>query len=146
MMATNSPTLQRFRGALKEEGMRITPQRMAICQLLDESREHPTAAQIFERLKQQYPSLSLMTVYNTLNVLVRMGMVNELGSITHGSVHYDGDTSPHINLACVSCHRIMDLDCQSVSKLFVEVAVQSGYKIHGSRLLFYGLCPDCQKA
>lgn len=145
-MNYNSPSLRRFRGALKEKGMRITPQRMAICQLLDESRNHPTAAQIFAQLRRQYPSLSLMTVYNTLNVLVRMGMVNELGSIADGSMHYDGDTSPHVNLACISCHQIVDLDCQSVSQLFVEVTGRSGYKVQGSRMLFYGLCPECHKA
>ncbi len=56
--------------ALKAQGKRITPQREAICRLLARSDEHPTARQIYETLKAQFPSMSLATVYNTLDVLV----------------------------------------------------------------------------
>jgi Fur family peroxide stress response transcriptional regulator len=138
------PKLESFTSALKEAGLRLTPQRIAICKLLSESREHPTAARIHQALEAEYPSLSLMTVYNTLNTLVDLGVVNALGHAADGNVHYDGDTSPHINLACVSCHRIVDFPSPGLTDLDAEVSTTSGYKLLGARLVYYGLCPNCQ--
>jgi Fur family transcriptional regulator, peroxide stress response regulator len=138
--------LETFTTTLKEAGMRLTPQRIAICRLLSESRDHPTASKIHQQLQAQYPSLSLMTVYNTLNTLVHLGVVNVLGHAGDDNVHYDGDTSPHINLACVSCHQIVDIPSASIADLNGEVSANSGFKVLGARVLYYGLCPKCQKS
>lgn len=126
--------------------MRLTPQRMAICRLLAGTEEHPTAQDIHEQLREEYPSLSLATVYNTLETLVRLGAINTLGTAGDDSIHYDADTSPHVNLACTRCHRVVDLPSLHVRALDREVAANSGYEIMGARVLYYGLCPDCQKA
>ncbi len=130
---------------LKTQGKRITPQREAICRLLAETDEHPTARRIYETLKPQFPSMSLATVYNTLEVLVSVGAVNRLGSAGDDSVHYDADTSPHINLACIICHRIIDLPSEHIRALQAEVAQASQYRILGGRVLYYGICPECQR-
>ena len=81
---------QDFTTTLKQAGMRLTPQRMAICEFVLNTDTHPTAAQIYENMRSEYPSLSLMTVYNTLNALVNLGMVNVLGTIGDDNIHYDG--------------------------------------------------------
>lgn len=128
---------------LKNAGMRITPQRLAICALLENTDQHPTAQQIYESLRPQFPTMSLATVYNTLESLVQVGAVNELGSAGDDSVHYDADIGPHINLACVSCHRVIDLPSKFVGELNQEVEEHSGYKLLGARILYYGICPDC---
>jgi Fur family transcriptional regulator, peroxide stress response regulator len=130
---------------LKQAGMRLTPQRLAICELLSETHTHPTAAAIYEQVRSQYPSLSLMTVYNTLNTLVDLGSVNALGNAGDDTIHYDGNTSPHINLACISCQKIEDVDSTKVAELDSEVSSTSGFKVIGASLLYYGVCPDCQK-
>jgi Fur family peroxide stress response transcriptional regulator len=130
---------------LKQAGMRLTPQRLAICELLSKTHTHPTAAAIYEQVHSQYPSLSLMTVYNTLNTLVDLGAVNALGNAGDDTIHYDGNISPHINLACISCQKIVDVDSTKVAELDSEVSSTSGFKVIGASLLFYGLCPDCQK-
>lgn len=70
-----------FVKTLKESGLRLTATHTAICKLLAESDDHPNALEIHTRLKEQYPSLSLATVYNTLDVLVKMGLVNVLGCV-----------------------------------------------------------------
>ena len=139
-------TLEYFTSTLKRAGMCLTPQRIAICKYLSESNAHPTAALIFEQIRAQYPSLSLMTVYNTLNTLVDLGAVNALGDAGDDNVHYDGNASPHINLACISCHKIVDIDSPKVADLDAEVNGTSDFKVLGSRMLYYGLCPDCQKS
>jgi Fur family peroxide stress response transcriptional regulator len=129
---------------LQHAGMRITPQRVAICKLLAESKEHPTAATIYGELKPQFTSLSLTTVYNTLETLVSLGAINILGSAGDDTVHYDPDTEPHVNLACLSCNKIVDIPSQHVLHLDAEITEASGYKLLGARVLYYGLCPDCQ--
>ena len=78
---------------LKKAGMRITPQRIAICKLLSETDSHPTAAMLFDEVHEQYPSMSLATVYNTLDALVGLGVVNVLGPAGDGRVHFDAETA-----------------------------------------------------
>ncbi len=129
---------------LQKSGLRVTPQRMAICRVLAESKEHPTASAIYESIKPIYPSLSLATVYNTLDVLVAHGKVNILGDAGDGKVHFDADTSPHINLACIRCHRIVDVASQYAAQMDEEITRSSGYDLLGSRVIYYGICPDCQ--
>jgi Fur family peroxide stress response transcriptional regulator len=106
---------------------------------------HPTSEEIFGSLKEEFPSMSLATVYNTLDALVGLGLVNALGSVGDNKVHFDGNTDPHINLACVRCHQIKDVTSTFVEKINSEVAGNSGFKVLGSRMLYYGVCPDCQK-
>jgi len=130
---------------LRRSGMRITPQRQAICAYLGASDDHPTAAMIYEALKPEMPSLSLMTVYNTLNALVDLGAIQALGPAGDDTVHYDADTEPHVNLICVSCQKIVDLYSEQLHVLRQEIDAGSGYRLLGERVLFYGLCPVCQK-
>jgi len=137
---------ERLLQALREAGLRLTPQRRAICRYLASTKEHPTAQQIFAAVKPNFPSLSLATVYNTLDALVRLGAVHALGGAGDGAIHYDADTEPHVNLACLQCHRVVDLPCEAVAELDRRVATESGYHILGARLVYYGLCPDCQAA
>jgi Fur family peroxide stress response transcriptional regulator len=131
---------------LKQAGLRLTPQRIAICRLLGESHTHPTADSIYLEVHTQYPSLSRMTVYNTLRALVDLGAVNALGSAGDDAIHYDGNTDPHINVACISCHRIEDVPARQVVDLNALVARETGFKLLGARVLYYGFCPACQKS
>jgi Fur family peroxide stress response transcriptional regulator len=137
-------TLSALTTTLKQAGMRLTPQRMAICKLLTDSDEHPTAAMIYNELRPQFQSLSLATVYNTLDTLVSLGAVNVLGHAGDDHVHYDPELDPHVNLACVACHRIVDIPSEHVHHLDSEISQASGYKLLGARVLYYGLCPECQ--
>ncbi len=130
---------------LKRAGLHLTHQRAAICQFLAESKEHPSAQMIYDSLAPQFASLSLATVYNTLETLVSLGLVNELGSVGEDGVRYDADTTPHVNLACICCEKVIDLPSRHVQNLEKEVSRSSGYEILGARVLYYGLCPDCQK-
>lgn len=143
------PTISSLTTSLQKAGMRLTPQRMAICKLLIESDAHPTAAMIYDELRPQFPSLALATIYNTLDTLVGLGAVNVLGHAGDNHVHYDADMNPHVNLACISCHRIVDVPSERFSGQIVqdldnEISQASGYKLLGARVLYYGLCPECQ--
>lgn len=137
-------TIQNLIDTLKQAGLRITPQRRAICAYLVEQDTHPTAAMIYEDLKVDMPSLSLMTVYNTLNVLADLGAIHVIGQAGDDTVHYDADTDPHINLICINCQKIIDVPSEHLEEIRQDVDRQSGYRLIGSRLSFYGICPECQ--
>jgi len=130
--------------ALRRAGLRLTPQRLAICRTLVHSREHPTAQALYAQLRPRFPSLSRATVYNTLRTLVEAGLVQELGAAGDGVVHYDADSSPHVNLICTRCHRIEDLAGVSLADVARRVMEDSGYQLRGARVVYYGLCPRCQ--
>jgi Fur family peroxide stress response transcriptional regulator len=136
--------LQTLTTTLQQAGLRLTPQRMAICQLLTENDAHPTATMLYAALKPQFHSLSLATVYNTLEVLVDLGVVNALGHAGDDNVHYDAETAPHVNLACIACHKIVNFPSEHVTHMDSEISAASGYQLLGARVLYYGLCPDCQ--
>ncbi len=131
--------------SLREAGLRLTPQRLAICRALAENTTHPSAQSIFEKLRPDYPSLSLTTVYNTLETLVSLGVINYLGNDMEGAARYDADTSPHVNLVCVSCHKIIDFDSPHVRSLEADVKSNSGYQITGASVIYYGLCEECRE-
>jgi Fur family peroxide stress response transcriptional regulator len=129
---------------IKEAGLRLTPQRLAVYRYLVGVSTHPTAQQVYEALSPEHPSLSLATVYNTLEMLVGLGVVNALGTAGDDAVHYDGDVSPHVNLACIDCHRVIDLPSEHVFAIKREVSEHSGYQLLGARVMYYGVCPACQ--
>jgi Fur family transcriptional regulator, peroxide stress response regulator len=130
--------------SLRKAGLRLTPQRLAICRFLANTDKHPTAQMIYDEVRPQFPTLSLATVYNTLDALVQLGMINTLGGTGSDAERYDADTSPHVNLSCVSCQRVVDFPSHHLHALEDEVASQSKYRLLGSRFLFFGLCPECQ--
>lgn len=137
--------VQEFVDGLRSAGLRLTPQRLAICRLLATSVEHPTVAHVHEQLSPEFPSLSLATVYSTLNTLASLGLVFELGNAGDGQKHYDPVTAPHANLICTRCHHIRDLDDAALEAVSARVAKKSGYQIQGARIVYYGVCPACSK-
>jgi Fur family peroxide stress response transcriptional regulator len=127
---------------LRSAGHRITPQRLAIIKTLAESKEHPTVDQIYSRVRQDFPTTSLATVYNTLERLKEIGEVLELPR--SGGSRYDGrNPHPHPHLVCTVCGAIEDLDID-LRRAEEEVAAKSGYADVHHRLEFYGVCPRCQ--
>ena len=130
---------------LKEVGLRVTPQRLAIYRALAMSDAHPTAQELFEQLYRKLPSLSPATVYNTLQTLVRHGLIHEIGEAGDGAIHYDANPAPHINLICTRCHRVEDFFDVSFDGFAEEVIDRSGYQVQGMRIAYYGLCPRCQQ-
>ena len=132
---------------LREAGYRITPQRMALIEILCQNQMHPSAGQLHEQLKQRFPTTSLATVYKTLNVLKEIGEVMEIG-FASGDARYDSaHPDPHPHLICVQCRRIEDIHLEHFEPetLEAEIKERSGYQILGYRMDVYGLCPQCQQ-
>jgi Fur family peroxide stress response transcriptional regulator len=135
-----------FLAALKQAGLRLTPQRSAICRSLAQDRTHPTAQALYERMRRDFPNISLATIYNTLDTLSATGLIHDLGTAGDNAVHYDADSSPHVNVICTRCHRIDDYPAAALTGMADRIARQSGYDLRGARVAYYGLCPKCRRA
>jgi len=129
---------------LKESEYRLTPQRVELIRLIAASEGHPSASHLYNQIKVQFPTMSLATVYKTLDLLKELGEVLEIG--LRDDSHYDGNKPyPHPHLICIKCKRIMDGELDSAVKNIVqEVEKNFGFQILKHQLDFYGICPDCQ--
>src|SRR6266566_7820856 len=130
---------------LRDAGLRVTPQRLVIYETLVKDKHHPTARALFERLQGTLPSLSQATVYNTLETMVEMGLVRELGTAGDGTVRYDADISPHAHLVCTDCNSIEDFSAVEVPIPDPTAFKDRGYTIRSMAVYYYGLCADCRK-
>lgn len=136
---------QQMLGKLKSLDFRITPQRLAVLRILAASEEHPTAEQIFEKVKVEFPTTSLATIYKTIALLKGLNEVLELG-FPDGSNRYDGNKPfPHPHVICTRCRKIMDPELMSLDELKDEISKKTGFRIHHHRLDFFGVCQECQE-
>ena len=144
-MADPQERLEKMIRLLKKKGCRLTPQRLAMLRILSKSAGHPSAEQIYEQIRADYPTTSLATIYKTLSLLKSMGEVLEVSFANVGS-HYDGNKPyPHPHLICTQCGQILDPEFGALTGISREIAHQTGYKITHQQLNFFGLCPACQK-
>ncbi|MBC8343591.1 MAG: transcriptional repressor [Bacteroidetes bacterium] len=104
------------RQKLVEHNLRVTHQRLVIYMELYSSLEHPTAEMIYSRLVKEYPTLSLATVYKTLDTFAKSGLIKKLKSIDD-SVHYDADLHFHNHLICNKTKKIVDYKDEELNKL-----------------------------
>jgi Fur family peroxide stress response transcriptional regulator len=130
--------------ALQEGGYRLTPQRLAVLGILARSRQHPSVEDVYQQVRQTFPTTSLATIYKTVTLLKELGQVLELGFADWGS-RYDGNRPyPHPHVVCVSCGEIADPEFSAMPEMAQEMAAKSGFRITSHRLDFFGLCPACQ--
>lgn len=128
---------------LRAQRIAVTPQRLAVLASLQSRRDHPTAAQIFQEVRRQLPAISFNTVYKTLEVFFRKGLVIKVNPL-HEVARYDGETSRHAHLICRGCHYIIDLDWEPPGDLFFSPEDLRGFQVEQQSLTLWGLCPQCR--
>ncbi len=130
--------MERYRGL----GLKLTPQRLAILQVLEGNTEHPTAEEIYKTVSKKFPTRSLATVYNTLEALKQRGQLREL-TIDPGKKRFDPNTKPHHHLMCMKCRKTVDIHGEI--KVPLPRKEREGFEIIGHHIEFYGLCSRCRK-
>ena len=128
---------------LRRLGIRLTPQRLAIAEVVANSGDHPSVKDIFERVKGFFPYVTVATVYSTLAVLENAAIVQELPFQRQS--RYDANLEPHANLVCVGCGGVVDADVgqDAVVELKAALEKESSFKLDTQRVDFYGWCPGC---
>ncbi len=145
ILAHSDERYQSMLRALKQADFRLTPQRMAICRYLSETRSHPTPNDIFQAVHRQFPTISRATVYNTVAVLKELGEIIELPSAGGSSVRYETDLTPHVNLTCTRCGRIFDIPLENIDEISELIDSRTDFLVEEIHIEGYGICSECQK-
>lgn len=123
--------------------VRQSKKRDAMLAMLRTTKRHPSADQIYQQLKPDYPDLSLATVYRNLGQLCSLGLVRRVGAV-NGQERYDGETRPHSHFICNRCGCVMDLPWILPREGCVEqLGVQYGFTAENCEFVVRGLCQDC---
>jgi len=133
-------TKNQMLNALKQSGFRLTQQRMAIIDYIAGREDHPSARQIYDEIRTE-TGISFATIYNTLETLVDMDLIKEI-DFEHDENRYDTNLTPHLNLVCIRCGIIQDIDFKlpvSVQK----VKEKTKFTTTNFRLEYMGICAQC---
>ena len=122
---------------------RYSRQREAIVQQLVHRTDHPSADMIYNSLRVEYPNISLGTVYRNLKSLSAEGVIRHL--TVDGKERFDGNTLPHIHLACTCCGSIFDLFDDEVDNFLAHIACRTGCTIADVSMVIHGRCNTCQE-
>ena len=119
---------------------------MAILNALQETDVHTTADWVYARLKPRYPNLSLGTVYRNLKKFCENGRAVSVGVI-NGQEHFDGRVDPHAHFVCKQCGAVLDVPEEFFQEEdFVRLSAKYRLQVENARVLFEGLCPQCQES
>lgn len=125
-------------------GIKYSRQRESIKNYLMNSREHPTADMVYMHIREEFPNISLGTVYRNLALLTDLGEIRKLTS-ADGADRFDGNPEPHYHFICRNCHCVKDLEMESIDHIDVIAGQNFAGRIEGHVTHFYGVCEDCIK-
>lgn len=124
------------------QALKYSRQREAIKEFLMSRKDHPTADTVYLNIKEQYPNISLGTVYRNLSLLAEIGEIMKISTGT-GADRFDGNPAPHYHFVCTDCQNVMDLEVNKIKSIEEFVAPGFTGQISGHVTYFYGLCPNC---
>ena len=126
---------------LEKGGLRVTPQREHVYQVLLDKRNHPTAEEVFIRAKKGMPEISMATVYNCLDALVSCGLVRQVNH-DRDATRFCSNMQPHHHFYCDECGGAYDIDREPDAPQ-PEVEMPTGFRANRYEITIRGLCPDC---
>src|SRR5580765_6361370 len=125
---------------LSTSGFRFTPQRQHVYDVLIEERDHPTAEEVFIRAKHEMPEISMATVYNCLDALVRCGMARQV-NVDRGATRFCPNMREHCHFYCDTCEKVFDIDLPSEGPN--GIPLPKGFKAARFEIAIHGLCAKC---
>lgn len=134
---------------VRASGLKLTPQRMAIVREIALDPTHPTAQEIFERLRVAMPTMSFATVYNTLDALSSAGLCVSL-SLSPGAARFDANMQPHNHAVCDRCGLVRDVPCiddlePNAKDVDTSIGVVPGFSLRTVERIYRGICASCAK-
>jgi Fur family peroxide stress response transcriptional regulator len=137
-----SDSVEHFRKVCREHRIKVTPQRLEIYKVAIQSKEHPSAEDIYHSVRAKLPTISLDTVYRTLSSLERWGLLFKVAVVDDRS-RFDADLSPHHHVICTECNNITDFLWPEFDSLALpeDVTGWGSLKLKASQ--FVGVCSKC---
>lgn len=130
---------QQISEVFKSNGLKLTPQRIAVYKFLKENPIHPDALTVYEKMIESNPSFSKTTVYNCLQALSDCGLINPV-NIDKDKIRYDADMSFHGHFKCTKCGEIYDFKCTES-----YISGIDGFEIEQKDVYYSGICKRCKK-
>jgi len=130
---------------LRQHGYKLTPQRRAVIGAIAASQDHLTPAAVYQKVRQDHPTIGLTTIYRTLDILAGLELICELHA--GGSCHSYTIGAPehHHHLICSNCGEVIDFAGYDLSPLEQRLSRETGFEIEGHLLEFIGRCQNCQQ-
>jgi len=129
---------------LEDHNLKHTKQREAILDVFLEVKGHITAEAIFQRVREQHPSIGFTTVYRTMKLLCDAGLAIER-HFDDGVARYEIEHEHHDHLVCTRCGKIVEFECAMIEQAQEEIGKRYGFRLLRHRHELYGHCPECQK-
>lgn len=123
-------------------GLKYSRQRSAVLHYLRSVTSHPTAESVYQEIREEFPKISLGTVYRNLNLLAEQGEILRL-NCGDGVDHYDAELEPHDHFICRSCGQVYDLPLIPMEAADRQAEKLCAGRIEGHELYFYGICDSC---
>ena len=124
---------------------RNTKQRQFVLKELRASRSHPTVGELYEKVRQHMPNMSLGTVYRNLDILQETGQAIRLAGINGSEARYDGCTVPHLHFQCRDCGSLHDLEMNVASLDALIGQAPEGHIVAGYQVILHGTCQNCSR-
>ena len=122
--------------------LKYSRQRESIKNFIKQRCDHPTAETVYLGIREEYPHVSLGTVYRNLSLLADLGEILKISTGT-GPDRFDGNTEPHYHFFCRECGQVIDLEMDSINHINVIASHRFGGRVEGSVTHFFGICPQC---
>ncbi len=143
-----SPYIHLFRRYLRQQGLPVTQQREVVADVVFDSSEHLSVEDIEARLRTRGERIGKATIYRTMEILVRSGLVveHDFGEGFKRYEHLFGQQPEHEHLICTNCGHVTEFQRPEIHRIQEEVAREHGFLPTRHRLEIYGLCANCQEA
>ena len=139
-------TEKRTEQELRRHGFKVTPQRRFVINAIFHSRKHLTPAAIYEKVRREHPSVGLVTVYRTIEILEELGLICDTPAGGSCRSHLRRRPSEHHHhLICSDCGRVVDFTDCNLDELERRLARETRFQINGHLLEFLGLCRECRQ-
>ena len=132
-----------FGAGVSAPALRLTPQRRAVLDVVAEAQDHPTAAQVLDRVRERVEGVGAATVYRTLALLVESGQVAELRVGEGQALRYDQNVHSHAHLVCTACGQVQDAHVQLDAVALAKLMKKTSFTITGFDVQLHGRCVRC---
>lgn len=141
---TTENSIKQFYQLCHDRGLSVTPQRLAIYRSLIGSEDHPGPELVYQRIKDEFPMISLATVYKTLETFEQKGIISRVTQL-HNTVRYDPLTKRHHHVICARCKKIIDLVSSELDAIAIPTRVTEDNILLDFSVHFNVICAECRE-
>lgn len=142
-MINTQTQIDEFIQKCKTNALSVTPQRLAIYKALINDKSHPNPETVYNTIKPEFPTISLATVYKTLETFEKHHIISVVTPL-HETVRYDAETDHHHHIVCVNCKKVIDINDPELENIKIPEIVKMGNKVLDYQIQFNVLCSECR--